>query len=163
MGKAARQKAERRRKNSDRGFQPATTMLEASPDFTSVPGVLNESSVSTWMGGMDQTSPDPIEDDDGPYATSSWALLDKHFMHGGLRTPIGIALAATIVLCVGLVAWLFIQDNGAGRLETDAGIRHFFTKAGLASALLVSGSLLLIGLGVLAAFVRRRFPNLGRD
>jgi hypothetical protein len=147
VGKASRRKAERR-------ALEATSVTETTPNSTAVPGTLNESSVSEWISGRDSTTIEPSEDDRDAFAQTFPGLIDKHFLHRGLRVPIGIAVAIIIVCWVGLLAWLFIQDNAAGRLESAAGITQFIKKAKIATLIVSSGGLLLLGLGFLAGVAR---------
>ena len=113
------------------------------------------------MRDRDATSAEPLEDEGTNYAKSPWEIVDKHFFHRGLRVPVGIALAISIVSWIVLVAWLLIQDNSQGRLDTTEGWNHFFSKAMVATGLVLLGGIALVLLGRAAAFGRWVEKKLG--
>jgi len=114
------------------------------PDSTEAPGSelqayrlsdYWDATVAPEIGAPEQTQ--------GEFVESVPGLLDKYFF-SQLRTE-------RLILMIPLVptVWIFVQDNGAGRLENIQGVLWWLAKSGI--AFLVCAVFLLLG-----ALVKRR-------
>jgi hypothetical protein len=118
------------------------------PDHTQAPGTEYVPD-HNYAFSPDATSAPEIgqaEEIQGTFAESPSALLDKYVFSRFHKE--------SIVFLVPLIPifWIFIQDNGAGRLQTREGVISFFIKSGIALGI----CLLALLLALLYGFTRRR-------
>lgn len=118
----------------------------AFPNYTDAPGtrIPDYTSVAdaTWAPEIGQS-----EEVQGDFAETPSALVDK-YLFSQFRKE-------SIVLLVPLVPiiWIFLQDNGAGRLQTRDGVISCLTKCGIV-LLLCCG--IPLALAVVGRLLRRR-------
>jgi hypothetical protein len=114
------------------------------PEFTQTPGT----KLPVYVLALDSTdapAPGQAEKVEGDFAQNPSALADKYLL-SQLR-PQALVFATPLVPII----WVFIQDNGAGRLQTSAGVLSCLTKCGI--ILLMCA--VVLGSAVLAASTRK--------
>jgi hypothetical protein len=113
--------------------------------------MLDEGSIAAWMERPDATSAEP-EPFEGQIAESAWGLIDKHVLRGGRGVSLRIAMILAVAAWAIVVGWMFLQDNNAGRLDTQLGITRFWLKTKIAAAFFGSAAGLIVVLGWLPRF-----------
>lgn len=115
------------------------------PNVTSGPGTAVETPTSPWSDREATNAPggDPSVISEG-YASSTPELFDR-LLHGG--RPLGLSMVATLLILAWFcfLSYMFLQDNGAGKLDSVGGLWAFGVKA-----LAYSGVAGFSGLAILA-------------
>ena len=89
------------------------------------------------------TSATPL-DEDPQYASSTPQLADK-YLQGKARISSDTTALILVLLWLGLLSWIFQQDNGMGKLDSPEGIRSFIWKSALyTSYVILAGALLAL-------------------
>jgi hypothetical protein len=115
MGKASRRKHE--------PFMTSPVGVGTASNFGTEPD-----RATTWLPSEAPTSMETLEDAEDAQAVSTPAGLLHSVLVGGVRLTrpvVGLALAIAWVL---FAAWVFLQDNGAGKIQTWEGLRWFSVK-----------------------------------
>jgi hypothetical protein len=111
-----------------RADEPTATDEGDFPDHTEAPG----SYIPIYQLALDSTSAPEIGQSEriqGEFAASPSALVDKYFLSQLRRGAI------VHMIPLALILWIFVQDNGAGRLQNWAGIWWCLQKCGIALSL----------------------------
>lgn len=98
---------------------------EGAPAFTSASPSLHATAASSGLSRGDSTSAPRLgEPDEGDikYATSYPALLDKYAFS---KWPV------SKILILAIMGWIFIQDNGSGKLANWPGVLWTLQKLGI--------------------------------
>lgn len=142
-----------RRRRSGRSRPPSKAVAarswtpSAAGGPTTGPGVGSfESAASTSLGGEPTAAPDPNAPGSSVgYADTAPGALDR-FLHGGRRLSLPGVVSILVVGWFGFLSWVFLQDNGQGKLDSFEGLRVFAIKVGAYSLLAAAagGALLLV-------------------
>jgi hypothetical protein len=100
------------------------------------------------------TTAEPADGPEARLADTPWALLDKHVLADGLRIPPALVTSLGVVVWLAVVAWLLLQDNGAGRLDKAGGWTQYVVKASSATGLVLVAVVILLIVGRAASAKR---------
>lgn len=105
----------------DANETPAGTRLPDEYEATSVPG----------DSGSTSETREPVSE--------SVAGIVEKIITGRLQPPPSALATGGLLGWIVIIAWMVIQDNGAGRLSSPEGLKWFLVKAGI-----ITGILLLV-------------------
>ena len=111
------------------------------PSYTSAPGMLPSPTRDFWAT-PEATTNAQADIDQREFAHSSAELIDK-VLHRGIPLKRRTAYVAVVLGWVAFVGWSFSQDNGAGKLDSFAGIEWFLAKTAVITLLLAFAALLI--------------------
>ncbi len=92
-----------------------------------------------------------VDDKSSSEGVSGWAALAEKLLNGELAIHNSTCFAA---LLIGVVAWLFVQDNAANKLDTNDGVIWLPAKAVIFTTCL--GTIWLVILAISSAYLIRR-------
>jgi len=145
MGKKSRRPSG---KQTRRNPIVASSISAPHPDATVGPEASFESTRPAWQGS-DTTSVPPIGEPDDERSVENPSDFAQKYLRGGISFQPRAALHVLVILWIAWLGWLFLQDNGAGKVDTWEGKVSFLWKAGF--------TLLFVLLAVFLVWAINRF------
>ncbi len=122
-----------------------TTTAEPIPDETSAVEILNPPNI--WSRRGTELLPEDEEDEEqyaaDTYSRTPWELIEK-LVRDRLHLTGRSVFYIGIIGWLGVVSWIFVQDNSAGKLDSQNGLVWFAIKAASFAALIILALLLML-------------------
>jgi hypothetical protein len=132
---------------------PATNELDLGQ--TLVPDEQPTTINNYWMANSTNVpGVDVGENEEQPFA-ANWSEFTEKGLRGKIQIAPSTVFMALILVWVGFVGWLFVNDNELGRLDSVVGINWFIYKMGILSVFFLIGFLLLFIYSLIAGRFNR--------
>jgi len=135
---------------------PAISNLPGVQRSNRTTGVLGRDlpTIGTWSSGHETSAP-AIGVSEAEAPATTWAGVFDRYVRGKLRFGFRTVVRIVPIAWFAVVAWLFLQDNDAGRLEGWPGLQQLGIKAAVLAILAVVA---VVGSGVVG-----RLTHAGSD
>lgn len=100
----------------------------------------------------------PEEDLDSGALQATYPGLIREFLAGGIALTRKQLLLMLFLAYILIVGWLFLQDNGAGRLDTQAGLSWYLVKVRYVSLFFLALALIVLLTASIRAILLRVRP-----